>query len=342
MGSGAPIDRQAIQTRRLGLGAATVVVLILLIVGIQSCQSSALTSSLKDYDTGVSSLIQQSDGTGSALFNELSSGAGSAGAQQLRTQITNTLASARRQLASARALSVPDPMITAQRNFVQALTMRRDGIFAVARNIEQAYGSSTPKDALANLAAGMARFYSSDVIYKLYAVPEIAAALHGDGIVVGPPNGVTIAGGQFLPSLDWLQPALIARLLGAKLPAAKGKPAAGTHGHSLNSVSVSGTTLQPGSTNAITASPAPTFTLNLTNSGQNTETNVVCKVSVNGTSVSGRTVIPQTTSAQTTTCDVKLSSTPATGQYTVTATVQPVPGEKSTVNNTLAFPVTFQ
>jgi hypothetical protein len=120
-----------------------------------------------------------------------------------------------------------------------------------------------------------------------------------------------------------------------------GQPAPGNHGHSLDSVDVAGTTLQTGSTNTIPASPPPTFTLHITNSGQNTEKSVICKVTVSGTNVSGQTTLPQTTAGQTTTCDVPLSSSPAKGSFTVTATVQPVPGEKNASNNSTSFPVTF-
>ena len=106
-------------------------------------------------------------------------------------------------------------------------------------------------------------------------------------------------------------------------------------------MSVGGTTLQTGSTNTLSASPAPTFTLNFTNSGQNPETNVVCKVTLSGSSVSGQVVVPQTMAGQSYNCQVALSSAPPTGTATVTATVEPVPGEKNIANNTLTFPVDF-
>ena len=82
-----------------------------------------------------------------------------------------------------------------------------------------------------------------------------------------------------------------------------------------------------GSTNSIPASPAPTFTLNFTNSGQNTENNVICKVTVAGSSVSGQTIVPQTTAGESTSCQVTLSSAPPKGSATLTATIVPVPGE---------------
>ena len=81
------------------------------------------------------------------------------------------------------------------------------------------------------------------------------------------------------PRSTGLNPTDVARALRVQLPAAQKKPVTpGLHGHELNSVSVGGTTLQTGSTNSIPASPAPTFTLNFANTGQNTETNVTCKV----------------------------------------------------------------
>ena len=115
------------------------------------------------------------------------------------------------------------------------------------------------------------------------------SALHSAGIAVGGTNGEPVEGGQFLPDVQWLTPSFVATQLHTTFaPTSKnGKVAPGTHGHELNSVSVGGTTLQTGSTNTVPASPAPTFTLNFTNSGQNTETNVVCKVTVSSSSASG-------------------------------------------------------
>ena len=44
-------------------------------------------------------------------------------------------------------------------------------------------------------------------------------------------------------------------------------------------------------------------------------------VTVTGTSSSGQTVIPETTAGQHTSCQVKLTTAPAAGTYTVVATV---------------------
>jgi hypothetical protein len=337
-----PSDRQAIQVRRAVAAAAILIVLILIVVGVHSCQISQRNSALKDYNNNVGSLIQQSDQTSTQLFRELSSGGGSANANNLQNQLNETRVGADNQLTKVKSLSVPDEMRGAHQDVVLTFQMRRDGIEQIAARIQEALGTSTNRDALNSIAAQMARFYASDVVYKDYAIPLIIGAFKSAGIGVGGSNGQAIETGQFLPDLQWLQPTFVASKIGARAATPTGKPAPGLHGHSLDSVSVGGNTLQTGSTNTIARTPPPAFTFHFTNGGQNNENNVVLKITISGSSISGQTVVPQTTAGQSTTGQVTLSSSPPAGSYTVTATVQPVPGEKNSSNNTLTFPVTFQ
>jgi hypothetical protein len=339
-----PTDRQSIQARRGVAAVALLIVVVLIALGVHSCQVSARTSALKDYSNNVSSLIQQSNQNGAQLFMLLSSGASSSNATNLQNQINQTRVIADHQLTAAGRINVPSQVKGAQQNLLQAFLMRRDGIANVATEIQPALGTATSQDAVTAIAADMARFYASDVLYKNYTVPELVNALHAQDIAVGGANGVTINPGQFLPNVEWVLPSFIASELHVSLPhsGTSGKIAPGLHGHSLDSVSVGGTTLQTGSTNTIPDSPPPTFTLNFTNGGTNIETNVVCKVTVSGTSDSGQTIVPQTTAGQHATCQVTLKSAPTKGTSTVEATIEPVPGEKNTSNNSLSFPVTFQ
>lgn len=336
---------QSIQARRGIAAVALLVVVILIALGVHSCQVSSRNSALKDYTNGVSSIIQRSAKTGSNLFAVLlSSGTGASNAGSLQNQINQARVDADAELASAKSLSVPDEARTAQADVVRAMQMRVDGLTTIASEIQPALGTSTSKDAVNAIAGAMARFYASDVLYKLYAAPEIAAALHGAGIAVGG-SGQAIAGNQFLPDVHWVLPNEIAKVLHVSLPGASGhhgKIAPGTHGHTLTSVTVNGTTLSPTSTNTLTANPAPTFTLNYTNGGTNNEFNVKCTVTVSGTNVSGSKTISETFAGQSGSCDVTLNSSPGAGTQTVVATIQPVPGETNTANNTLSFPVTFQ
>ncbi len=337
-----PPDRQAIQIRRAVAATALVIVLIVIVVGVHSCQVSQRNSALKDYSNNVASLIQDSDQTGHRFFTLLSNGGGSSNATNLQSQINEARLGADGQLSRAQSMNVPDEVRDAQRHLLLTLQMRRDGIADIAQQIQPALNGSTSQDAITQIAADMARFYASDVLYKSYTLPLIASALHAAGIAVGGATGQTFNGGQFLPDVQWLTPSYIATQLHATAPSSNKKPAPGIHGHRMDSVSVAGATLQTGSANTVSASPPPTFTCTFTNDGQNTETNVVVKVSVSGTSISGQAIVPQTTPGQQSVAQVTLSSSPPAGSYTVSATVERVPGETVTTHNTLTFPVTFQ
>jgi hypothetical protein len=220
--------------------------------------------------------------------------------------------------------------------------MRRDGVAKIERSIEPALGTTANSDAISQIAVAMSLFYGSDVVYKGYSAPAIAGALNAENIPVGGSNGQPINGGQFLRNLSWLNAATIAGVLGSKLPATnKNTAAPGLHGHSLGSVSVGSNTLAAGVTNTVPSTPAPDFTLSVTNGGQFNEYDVGCKVSVTGLNDTGTSQIAETTPGQTTTCSVTLPSPPTPGTYTVVATVEPVPGEKDISNNTQSFTVTF-
>jgi Domain of unknown function DUF11 len=322
------------------------VLVILALLGIRSCQISQRNSSLTSYANNVTSLIQGSSAISQDFFGVLTrakSSSSSAGAAGVQSALETTANRERNQLSQAQGLDVPSEVSTAQQELLLTLRMRIDGMANVASYIQRALGGH--QDAVNAIAAEMARMYASDAVYKDYAAPEIANALHAVGIAVGGATGVQIAQQQFVPDVRWLDPPFVATQLQVSVASTGGKVAPGTHGHALNSVSVAGTTLQTGSTNPLPAGQAPTFTLNFTNTGQNTETNVICKVSAtaaNGTTVSGQQTLPQTAAGQTYTCHVTLAAAPPSGSAQVTATVEPVPGEKNTNNNTLAFPVTFQ
>lgn len=337
-----PANSQAILVRRVVLAVVVVVAIVLIAVLVNSCEVNARNSALEDYNNSVASLNAQSVNTGTSFFNALSGPLSDPTALQ---HTLNTAANdADSELSKAKGINTPDEVKGAQQDFVSALQMRADGIKNIAAQIQPALQSQTAKDAVNTIAAEMARFYSSDVLYKDYAVPQIIGALRAAGITVGGLGGQQVNSSQFLPSIDWLDPAEVAHQLNVSLPSTQSnKPVApGLHGHELNSVTLGGTTLQTGSTNQIPASPAPTFTLNFANTGQNTETNVICKVTIAGSKVTGQASVPQTTAGQSTHCDVTLGGIPPKGSHQVTATIQPVPGEKNASNNSLTFPVTFQ
>ena len=71
-------------------------------------------------------------------------------------------------------------------------------------------------------------------------------------------------------------------------------------------------------------------------------TNPTNYAQIPGTTVSGQTTLPHTSAGQSYSCQVTLASAPPTGSAQITATIEPVPTEKNTQNNTQTFPVIFR
>lgn len=323
--------------RAVALGALVVIVL-LIALGIHSCDVSSTNTALQNYTNSVSSLIAQSQQDSTSIFGELSGAGSGSGPTQVQEQINRTLSHANKVLSDAKDMSVPDQVKTANSKVVLALQMRADGIANIADQIQPALGTTASQAAINSIAAQIARFYASDVLYKDYAAPEIAAAVNAAGVRFSALNS-----DQFVPSVLWNVPAYIATQLHVTIPGANpNKITPGTHGHMIDSVSFNGTQLSTTSPNTVPAKPAPTFTLSFTNSGQNNEFDVVCKVVVNGTSVSGTSTVSETFAGKPATCNVKLNGDPPAGTQTMVATIEKVPGEHVISNNSLTFTMTFQ
>ena len=163
------------------------------------------------------------------------------------------------------------------------IQMRGDGIAGVARDPAGARDRRRARTRSAAIAAEMARFYASDVIYKDYARRPIIGALKRAGIGVG---GATAADRwpPVPPNLDWLTPTFVTAASWARRPRppAASRRRAPTATRSFRSASVARPS-QHQPTNTVPASPAPTFTFNFTNQRQHNENNVILKVSIGGT-----------------------------------------------------------
>lgn len=337
--------QQDIQTRRLIAAGVIVVVIIVMALLIKSCQDSQTNNSLKNYNANVSTLITASDTNGSNMFQALASGDLNSDVETLQKDLNVTANTARHELSHARSLSTPGQMSDAQATLVQTMELRSQAMSEIAKDIQGAANKDTSSDAVRAIAVANSRLYGSDVIYKTFVVPDIAKALNGAGIPIGSADGdQQINPGQIVTDLGWLNSSFITEKIGAQIPTSAANSAnsagSGPHGHELNYVSVNGTELSPTSSNTLPASSTPpTFTLNLTNSGDYKEYYVGCKVTVESLSDTGTATIPVTSPGQSTTCAVKLASAMPAGNYTVTAEVEPVDHETNTQNNSLTYTI---
>lgn len=344
------MDHQTLLVRRLVAAGAVVLVIILLVFLVKGCVDSQRTQALKDYNGNVRSIMQESHGSVSQPFFQALSGAGSQQATQVQETLNQLRVVAQEELDRASHFDVPGAMSEAQQDLRLVLTLRRDAVAQVADLIQQAVGKSAAAGTGVNRIAGeMRAFDASDVVYSQRVAPLVLKGLKDDGIAAsydGTAGEQVLPESNFLPEISWINPTYVAGQLGASVSGgtSDGKPAPGTHGHSLDSVSVGGTTLSAGGSNQIPANPPPTFTVNFTNGGQNDETNVKVDVEItgNGAPITASTVVPSTTAGQQATATVQLKSSPPTsGPVTIKVTVEPVPGEQSTDNNSQTYTALF-
>jgi hypothetical protein len=327
--------------------AAGVVVVIVIAMAllIKSCDSSATTSALKNYNASVYQLITGSTSNASNVLGENGLAGGNL------TGITQVLATAesnaRNDVTKAENLHAPSQMAAAQSSLVTVMTLRQQGLLTIANYTPEAANKHTSKDAVYEISLGTSLLYSSDVVYKTLVAPNIAKALNAAGLTAGTAAGdQQINAAQVVPDLGWLNPTWIADTIGAKLSTTQANANNDQpnliHGDQLNFTTVDGQQLTQGGSYTIPAADAQTWALNVTDGGQTAENAVGCSIKIQDVSDTGTATIPTlAANGGTNTCTVTLPSKPETGPYTVTATVATVPGEKNTQNNSQTYTITF-
>ena len=337
----ATIDRQTLMVRRTVAVGVGVLLIVLVILGIRGCLNAQKRQSYKDYARNSADLVRESNQQGTSLFKILSA---PPGRDQMVT-LQNDLNGARLQSAQlvdrAKGLSHPSELSDAESYLVETLKFRRDGLAAISDAVPTALSGQNRRSGVNRIAAEMQTFLTSDVIYSQRFMPSLQRALADEGVI----DEVTIARSRFLPDIGWLDPATVSDRLSGTGTDRSGKPAKpGLHGTGLGTVSLGGQTLTPGSSAAITLASGLSFQVQLSNQGDNDETDVPVRVTVGrgpgALELNGR--VATIAAGETQTVDIPLKGTPPTGQNVpVTVDVPPVPGEKKVDNNRQSFTVMF-
>jgi hypothetical protein len=332
-----------VQTRRLV--AVTVVVVVVIVIAVLIAGSGGDTGALKNYNAHVSELISQSTTNAQRVLGPKVLASGNL--TGISQALANAEGTARQDVSKAKSLHAPSQLTGAQAALVYVMQLRQQALLTIANNAQKAANKLTSKDAVYNISLGTSDLYASDVLYKSVVVTGIAKALNAASIPIGNASGgVQINPGQVIPDLGWLQSTWIADKIGAHLSTAQAnanndQPGL-THGDQLNYVTVGGTNLYNGLTYTLPASAARTWVLSVTDGGQTAENAVGCSLKIQNVSDSGTSTISTIAAGGSANCTVTLPSTPPKGgPYSVTATVDKVPGEKNLTNNSATFTVTF-
>jgi hypothetical protein len=340
-------DPQTARIRQAVLIGVVLLFLILFAVVINGCRTSARKRALKDYNRNVYAVITDSnDSVSQPFFRLLESGSSQSG--NLQSQVNQLRIAAEEDANRAKGFDVPGGMKRAQADLTQVLNFRASALGKIADQLptataQNAGSASAASDAINKVAGQMQAFLTSDVIYSQRVIPYIKQTLDDNDI-----GGQQIATSSFLPSLSWLSPAFVGTKLNARVGgrSPNGQPAPGTHGHGIDSVSISGVTLQPSpAVNRIPAGANPTVDVKFTNQGENDEIDVRVLVSITGSGkpITATKTLNQTKAGQSAEATIPLTTTPPIGTpVTIKVQVVGVPGEKVLDNNKSQYTAIFQ
>ena len=318
-------------------------VLILLVLGVRGCLDARKERAMKEYVRDVQALLQESDQQSRALFDLLEGSGGREQAVEIENALNGFRVESARLVDRARNdIDRPDEMSTAHRFLVQMLEFRRDGLAEIADKLPVALGDQERRKGTEGVAAQMLAFITSDVLYTQRVRPNLRAPLEDEGIAAE----VQLPDSRFLPDVDWLQPEFVARQVGGIRTGRGGdEPAApGLHGNGIASVSLGGQALAAGGSAGVKASEDLKFQVQVQNQGENTETDVLVRITVGrgGDAIEIEETVDEIAAGESKTVEVPLTESPPTGQSVpIEVTVEPVPGEKKTDNNTLKSSAIF-
>jgi hypothetical protein len=326
--------RQQFVVRRLigvGVGLAF---LILIVIGIRGCLEARSDRALRNYDSDVATIMQQSEQSGKDFFNLLNGSTGSSSSLDAQQEVLRQRDTSQTLLDRAESTSTPGQMHDAQNAVVQTLTLRRDALSSIAQHVTQATARTQTGNAIQAITDAMGSLYASDVLWTQIGKPEIQNVLDDEGVDATPlPNG------NFMPAnaTDYLnQTTLI-----TKLNTLTGQTATtgGTHGLQLDSTTIGGTQLNPDSTTTVPGD-AQEIDIGVTNSGDSDETGISVNVTVGGSTLTGQ--LQALSAGEAGTVKIPLTSKPTSGtDTTVQVVVNPVPGEQLTDNNQATYTVLF-
>jgi hypothetical protein len=327
--------------RLAGLIAFAILVVVLFVFWISSCQGASKKSSYKRYMEKVSVVAKDSEQIGRELNDALTTpGIKFA---ELNTKLSGLAQQEQQDVAAVRAMSPPGKLRLQHQHAIEALEFRVSGLRGLADAFTQA--SRSPKATTGNalLLAGQAeRLVSGDVVWDdLFKDPAIEE-LRRQGI-----TGVAVPDSTFVPNPDYASTrfweAILQRLQGS---ATSSGTSGGLHGTALISTKAlpGNQELSADTENTVTATTDLGFAVTVEDSGDSQEVQVKVTLTIQQTPspiVQTKTIDLINPGEQRTVAFHNLGQVQFATRTTVKVDVQPVPEEKNAANNSAEYPVIF-
>lgn len=325
--------------RLILLIALAIFVVIVLVFWVQSCRSESRTNAYRDYMAEMKTVGDASTAIGRDLNEQLLTPGVD---QQDLIKAIEGLAQRQRQVANnADGIDPPGPLRGEHDSSIEALQFRFSGLNGLAAAFVELANTQDASRAGSVLAAQAERFVASDVIWDdLFAEPS-KTELEAQGI-----SGVPVPNSDFLITPDLASQRSMTALWRRLQGAAEGGTPTGLHGTGIVSTTVlpANEQLSVNSETVVEATSDLAFRIAIQNSGDSQEVGIKVTLTIQKSPepITQTKTIQLVNAGETKTVTFEDLGQPPFGPTTpVKVTVEPVPGESNTSNNTYQYPVVF-
>jgi hypothetical protein len=330
--------------RLLGLIAFAILIVVLLLLWVQSCQEDKKRDAYTDYITQMAAVGRESDRVGRELSDVLTTqGIKSAEVQKQLASLTQ-----RQQIGinDARRLDPPGPLHASHEEAIEALSFRLDGLTGLREAFRRTQGSSDAAAAGALLASQAERLVASDVVWDdLFKEPAVSI-LQEEEI-----SGVEVPDSNFVQTPDLASTSSMVpiweRINGsAASGSGTGGTSTGVHGTNIESVKVvpGDQTLTTSTENTVEASTDLAFAVAVANGGDSQEVKIEVTLTIqqSPTPIVKKQTIDIINPEETKTVVFREFPSVDFGERRIMRIdVDPVPDEAITSNNSAEYPVIF-
>jgi len=327
--------------RLVGLIAAAIVFIVLIVFWIQGCQNDAKANAYRHYLQDAGAIAKASRQNGGTLNTVLVTPG--IKEQELETRLDGLAQQEQQNVQRAQSLNPPGHLREANRHLIEALQLRVSGLRGLADAFRSTAKTKDANKAGAVLAAQARRLVASDVVWDdLFQTPA-QQILDQEGV-----HGVAVPQSHVASSSDLTSAATFAeifkRIQGASTSTGT---AAGLHGTGIESTTAlpQGLALSRDTDNKVVASTKLAFQVAVKDTGDNLEAEIPVTLTIQkqGAPIKQTQTIRVISPGETK--NVVFRNIDTTGVFGVKTTlkvdVQPVKNEARVDNNSYEYPVIF-
>ncbi len=321
---------------RLGvLVAGAILLAVIFILVINNCRGDQKRAAYEGYIDDASTVATGSADLGKQLNTDLTTTG--IKLEALRADIEGLRDQQLQILRQTQELGPPGPLVEQQEALVETMQFRVNGLTGLAKGLQLVATTDDPEQSSRNLANQAQRLVASDVIYADAFKAAAESVLEQQGI-----TNITIPPSVFVQNPELASPAFWTQTV-QRLT--QGPEATGLRGNGIVGVQVvpGGQELSASGDNTVEVTDNLGFEVLVENSGESQETQVkVTLVVRQQPRISKEQVIDVINPGETKTVRFTgFNNVAFSTQTTLLVTVEPVPGEQNTDNNTREYALIF-